>query len=55
MKVMLILLDGIADRPVKGFGSRTPLEYAGTPNLDRLASMGITGQMDVLSRGISLQ
>ncbi|MBD3186802.1 2,3-bisphosphoglycerate-independent phosphoglycerate mutase [Candidatus Bathyarchaeota archaeon] len=42
-KIMLIILDGLADIPIEGFGNKTPLEVAKTPNLDSLASLGQVG------------
>jgi len=48
-KVLLIVLDGAADRPtVRG---KTPLVIADTPFLDRLAAEGILGIMDVIAPG----
>ncbi|MBT2649417.1 2,3-bisphosphoglycerate-independent phosphoglycerate mutase [Bacillus sp. ISL-34] len=51
-KVIMAIADGLGDRPHPLLESRTPLEYAHTPNLDRLASEGITGMMDPISSGI---
>ncbi|WEU39800.1 MAG: 2,3-bisphosphoglycerate-independent phosphoglycerate mutase [Candidatus Odinarchaeum yellowstonii] len=51
-KIMLIVCDGMSDRAVKSLGEKTPLEYAKTPNLDKLAEMGCTGLLDILSPGI---
>jgi len=33
-KVILLILDGLGDRPIKELGNKTPLEAAHTPNLD---------------------
>lgn len=54
MKVLLVILDGLGDRPSPLLDRRTPLEAAHTPNLDRLAAMGITGLMTPLSPGVAL-
>lgn len=43
MKALLVVLDGLGDRPAGELGGRTPLQAARTPNLDRLASMGSVG------------
>ena len=51
-KVIMAIADGLGDRPHPLLGDRTPLEYARTPNLDRLASEGITGMMDLIASGI---
>ncbi len=47
-KIILIILDGLGDRPIEQYGGLTPLEYAFTPNMDRLAKNGICGLMDVM-------
>lgn len=47
-----MIIDGMADRPLKELGYRTPLEAANTPNMDKLAEMGINGIMDPISPGI---
>ena len=52
-KILLIVLDGGADRPLMIDGrEETPLSSAKTENLDILAEEGISGMMDVLSPGI---
>lgn len=43
---LLIILDGLGDRPVAAFGGRTPLEAASTPNLDQLVARGQCGLVD---------
>ncbi|HYQ47885.1 MAG TPA: cofactor-independent phosphoglycerate mutase [Thermodesulfovibrionales bacterium] len=45
MKYVVIVGDGMADRPLAELGGKTPLEYAHTPNMDRLASTGILGSV----------
>lgn len=51
-KVILAIADGIGDRPCEELGGMTPLEYAKTPTLDKLAKTGTTGIMDLLGPGI---
>lgn len=51
-KVLFIILDGLGDRPIKEFGGKTPLEAATKPNLDTLASEGVTGIMYPVDIGI---
>jgi len=51
-KALVIIQDGIGDRPIESLGGHTPLEAAKTPNFDRLAEKGICGMMDPLSPGI---
>ena len=43
MKVFVLLGDGMADEPLSELGGETPLEYASTPNMDRLAHEGRCG------------
>jgi len=44
-KIILIVIDGLADEPIPQFKGKTPLEAAKTPNLDFLAENGICGQV----------
>jgi len=44
-KIILIVIDGLGDRPIKELGNKTPLEKAQTPNLDYLAQNGLCGQV----------
>lgn len=53
MRVVLIILDGLADRCWPELGNKTPLEAANTPNLDKLAKMGLTGLLQPLGRGLA--
>ncbi|MHB0976978.1 MAG: alkaline phosphatase family protein [Candidatus Aquicultorales bacterium] len=50
-KVVLVLMDGLADRRWPLLGGKTPLEAAETPNLDKLAARGLTGLIHPLGRG----
>jgi 2,3-bisphosphoglycerate-independent phosphoglycerate mutase len=52
MKGILMIIDGMADRPLKELGGKTPLEAAQTPNMDRMAKIGINGIMDPIKPGI---
>ncbi len=40
MKYLIVLGDGMADRPEIVLGNKTPLEVASIPNMDMLASKG---------------
>ena len=51
-KAMLIVMDGLGDRPIKELGWRTPLEAAHTPNLDALAARGVSGVMNAIGFGL---
>jgi 2,3-bisphosphoglycerate-independent phosphoglycerate mutase len=54
MNILLIIFDGLADRPAPELDGRTPLEAARTPNLDRLAAEGINGLFHPKSPGYAL-
>lgn len=54
LRLLLIIFDGLGDRPVPELGGKTPLESAETPNLDRLAAEGITGSLHAKSPGYPL-
>jgi 2,3-bisphosphoglycerate-independent phosphoglycerate mutase len=49
---MIIVIDGLGDRPVKELANKTPLQKANTPNLDKMAENGINGIMDSIAPGI---
>ena len=49
---LLVVIDGLADRPVRALGGRTPLAAAETPNLDRLAREGQCGLADPVAPGV---
>lgn len=51
-KGVLIILDGLGDRPVRKLGDRTPLEAARTPNLDRLLKRGMAGMIHPIGFGV---
>ena len=51
MKALFIVLDGLGDRPIAEFNFLTPLQYAHTPNIDKLASNSICGQLHSLGAG----
>lgn len=42
-KCILLISDGLGDRPIPEMDGKTPLEYAKTPTLDKLAENGMTG------------
>lgn len=43
LPIVLVVLDGLGDRPIPQLGGRTPCEAANTPVLDRLAARGACG------------
>jgi 2,3-bisphosphoglycerate-independent phosphoglycerate mutase len=51
-RIVLLVMDGLGGLPRESDG-RTELEVAHTPNLDRLAQQGITGQSLPIGRGIT--
>lgn len=51
MKYLVVLGDGMADEPIPELGNRTPLAYANTPNMDRIAREGRTGQVLTIPDG----
>ncbi len=52
MKGIIMIIDGMADRPLKELDNKTPLEAAKTPNMDQMAKIGINGIMDPIKPGI---
>lgn len=51
MKAILIVCDGLGDRPARALGGLTPLQAARADTLDRIASEGECGIMDVIAPG----
>ncbi|MEA3255587.1 MAG: cofactor-independent phosphoglycerate mutase [Candidatus Altiarchaeota archaeon] len=49
MKYIIILGDGMADRPLEELGGRTPLEVANKPGMDFIAREGRCGLLKTLS------
>jgi len=52
MKYLVILGDGMADRPIEELGGKTPLEYAKTPMMDELAKKGEIGMVHTVPDGM---
>ncbi|MHC1627099.1 MAG: cofactor-independent phosphoglycerate mutase [Methanoculleaceae archaeon] len=50
--VVIILGDGMADVPLEELGGRTPLEYAQTPAMDRVAGEGVCGRLRTVPPGM---
>ncbi|HIJ60192.1 MAG TPA: cofactor-independent phosphoglycerate mutase [Nitrospirae bacterium] len=51
MKYIVIIGDGMADRPLPQLSGKTPLQVANTPNMDKLASEGIIGFVKTIPDG----
>ncbi len=48
MKYLVIVGDGMADYPMEQFDNKTALQYARTPNFDRLVEKGILGLVQTI-------
>ena len=53
MKYVIVLGDGMADEPIEELGGKTPLEYADTPEMDRLSKMSEVGLVHTIPEGMS--
>lgn len=51
-KAIIFLADGMADDPIAELGNKTPLEYARTPAMDRIAREGASGTFLTLPDGL---
>lgn len=52
MKYVIVLGDGMADRPIEELGGMTPLEYASTPTMDELAKKSEIGMLHTIPEGM---
>lgn len=52
MKYVVVLGDGMADEPIESLGRKTPLEYASTPNMDRLSKKSEIGMVHTIPDGM---
>ena len=52
MKYLILIGDGMADRPVKELGGKTPLMAARTPSMDALAQQGEIGLARTIPKGL---
>lgn len=41
----------MADEPIEVLGGKTPMQYADTPYMDKLAALGVTGRMKTVADG----
>ena len=53
MKYIVVLGDGMADRPMEELNGKTPLEAANTPVMDEMAGKGIVGLAHTIPEGMS--
>jgi 2,3-bisphosphoglycerate-independent phosphoglycerate mutase len=54
MKSIVILGDGMSDRPQERLGGKTPLEATPTPHMDEVARRGRLGTFDTIPEGMPL-
>lgn len=52
MKYVIVLGDGMADRPIEELGNKTPLEYAETPTMDKLSKLSEVGLVHTIPEGM---
>jgi len=52
VKCVVLICDGMADRPLEELGGRTPIEEASTPNMDLVAKNGKNGLALTIPRGM---
>jgi 2,3-bisphosphoglycerate-independent phosphoglycerate mutase len=53
MKYLILLGDGMADYGIDALEGKTPLEYAHTPHMDRMAAEGTQGLIDTIPQGLA--
>ena len=53
MKYLVMLGDGMADRPLEALDGKTPLEAASKPNMDYLAQHGAVGMARTVPEGMT--
>lgn len=53
MKAVMVICDGMGDRPIGSLGYKTPLQTAKKPNFDRVAKDGMCGLMYTIGPGIT--
>lgn len=51
-KILIVVCDGLGDRPVESLGGKTPLQYAEKKWFDQFAEQGVCGIMDPIAPGI---
>lgn len=52
MKYIIVLGDGMADEPLEELGNKTPLEYADTPNMDKISKKSKIGLAKTIPDGM---
>lgn len=51
MKYVMMIGDGMADKPIAELGGKTPVAFAKTPNMDALAARGVLGMVRTVPEG----
>ncbi len=51
-KILVLIFDGLGDRPISELGRQTPLQAARKENLDWFAANGVNGLLDPIAPGI---
>src|SRR5438128_9867816 len=51
-KILLMIFDGLGDRPLNELGHKTPLAPTPKPNLDWCAANGVNGLVDPIAPGV---
>ncbi len=53
MKYLIVICNGLSDKPIAERSNKTPLQLAEKPNLDRLAREGLTGSVVTIPESLS--
>lgn len=53
MKYILIIGDGMADYPIPKLNNLTPLQAANTPSMDKIATLGKSGLLRTIPKGLT--
>lgn len=53
MKYIILVPDGMADRPIQELNGATPMEAAKTPNMDYIARFGKVGMVKTIPKGLA--
>jgi len=48
MKYLVVIANGLTDRPIAEKENKTPLQIADTPNLDRMVQEGYSGSVQTI-------
>ncbi len=54
VKFVVIIGDGMSDKPIEELDGKTPLEAANTPNMDLIARSGKTGTVQTIYEGLPI-